>query len=223
LSGKFKIDLALQSHNIGRSGSKTPRVGVTGGIGSGKTMVCRIFQDALGIPVFYADHWAKMLIEEDPDLRQGVINLFGPEAYDLEGRYNRTLVASIVFREPEKLAALNALVHPAVENAAQEWHLKQSELGVSYTIKEAALLVESGSYQHLDFLLVVTAPEQLRLERVMQRDGLNAEQVLARMRRQLPESDKLALADFVVQNDGSRMLLPQIWQIHQQILLKSQS
>ncbi|HAD11300.1 MAG TPA: dephospho-CoA kinase [Saprospirales bacterium] len=215
--------MALESHNVSRSGSKTPRVGVTGGIGSGKTMVCRIFQDALGIPVFYADDWAKILIEKNSDLRQGIIYLFGPEAYDSGGRYNRALVASIVFREPEKLAALNALVHPAVEKAAQEWHLIQSGQGVPYTIKEAALLVESGSYQHLDFLIVVTAPEQLRLERVMKRDGLDAAQVLARMRRQLPESDKLALADFVVHNDGSTLLLPQIWQIHQQILLKSQS
>lgn len=201
------------------------RVGITGGIGSGKTTVCQIFQEALGVPVFYADSEAKRLILEDPDLRRGIMDLFGAEAYTEEGQYNRAYVASIVFSQPEKLAALNALVHPAVEKASLAWHQEQSQKGAVYTLKEAALMVESGSHLHLDFLIVVSAPEPLRIQRVVQRDGLSEEQVQARIRGQLPEADKLALADFVVYNDGQHLLLPQIWHIHQQILarLKSQN
>jgi dephospho-CoA kinase len=204
-------------------GSVIPRVGITGGIGSGKSLVCQIFQEALGIPVFNADARAKELIVSDPELRRGIVAIFGPEAYDSAGQYHRAYVASVVFSQPEKLAALNALVHPAVEKASQEWHIQQSRSGAAYTLKEAALLVESGSHKHLDFLIVVSAPEHIRVQRVMRRDGLSEEQVRARMRGQLPESEKLALANFVILNDGKHLLIPQIWEIHRQILAKSQS
>ncbi|MFN0034287.1 MAG: dephospho-CoA kinase [Saprospiraceae bacterium] len=194
------------------------RVGITGGIGSGKSTVCRIFHEALGIPIFYADIWAKQLLNYDPELQAGIVGIFGPEAYSPEGLYDRPYVAKIAFTEPAKLAALNALVHPAVEAESLDWHEFQAELGCPYTLKEAALMVESGSHQYLDFLIVVTAPEDLRIQRVMERDGLAEEQVRARMRGQLPEADKLKLADFVIVNDGSQMLLPQVWAAHQAIL-----
>ncbi|MFM9949120.1 MAG: dephospho-CoA kinase [Saprospiraceae bacterium] len=194
------------------------RVGVTGGIGSGKSTVCRIFHEALGIPIFYADIWAKKLINYDPALRKGIIDLFGSEAYTPDGAYNRPYVAKIAFADPAKLAALNALVHPAVEAESLDWHQHQTELGCPYTLKEAALLVESGGYKHLDFMIVVTAPEALRIQRVMDRDRLTEEEVRARMRGQLPEEDKLKLADFILINDGLQMLLPQVWEIHQAIL-----
>lgn len=194
------------------------RVGITGGIGSGKSTACRIFHEALGIPIFYADIWAKKLINYDPDLRKGIIDLFGSEAYTPDGAYNRPFVAKIAFSDPAKLAALNALVHPAVEAESLEWHQHQAELSCPYTLKEAALLVESGGYKHLDFMIVVTAPETLRIQRVMDRDRLTEEEVRARMRRQLPEEDKLKLADFILINDGLQMLLPQVWAIHQAIL-----
>ncbi|MBL7806237.1 MAG: dephospho-CoA kinase [Saprospiraceae bacterium] len=200
-----------------------PRVGITGGIGSGKSTVCRIFQETFGIPVFNADSWAKNLIESDPELKRGIISIFGEEAYDDSGRYNRPFVATAAFSSPEKLSALNALVHPAVEKAAIAWHLDQVQSGAAYTIKEAALMVESGSYRQLDYLIVVSAPEDLRLQRVMDRDGLSETQVRARMKGQWPESEKLALADFVIYNDGSQLLLPQIWQAHRQILVISQN
>ena len=198
--------------------SNIPRVGITGGIGSGKSTVCRIFHEALGIPIFYADIWAKKLLNFDPQLREGIIRIFGPEAYIHEAEYNRAFVAKIAFSDPAKLAALNALVHPAVEAESLDWHNHQAELGFPYTLKEAALIVESGGHQHLDFLIVVTAPEELRIQRVMQRDGVTEEQVRARMRGQLTELEKLKLADFVVVNDGSELLLPQVWAVHQAIL-----
>ncbi len=197
---------------------RIPRVGITGGIGSGKSTVCQIFHEALGIPIFYADTWAKQLILEDPALHQRIIDLFGQEAYTPEGEYNRPYVAKIAFSDPAKLAALNALVHPAVALAAMSWHEKQVKIGCPYTLKEAALLVESGSYKHLDFLIVVTAPESLRIQRVMERDHISEEQVRARMRGQLPEADKVNLADFIIVNDGSELLLPQVWAIHQRLL-----
>jgi dephospho-CoA kinase len=193
------------------------RAGITGGIGSGKTTVCRIFA-ALGVPVYDADTEAKKLMNTDVDLISGITALFGPESYTAEGVYNRPFVGGIVFADPEKLAALNALVHPAVEAHSRRWHVAQMAAGHHYTLKEAALLVESGSYKHLDVLMVVTAPEALRIRRVVARDGTNEAAVRARMRNQLPEEAKLALADYVIHNDGEQMLVPQVWHIHQSIL-----
>ncbi len=195
------------------------RVGITGGIGSGKSTVCHIFE-TLGIPVFYADTEAKHLLNTDPALRAGVTAIFGPEAYTPEGEYNRPAVARMAFGQPEKLAALNALVHPAVEAESRDWHERQAALGVPYTLKEAALMVESGGHLHLDVLIVVTAPEPLRIQRVVQRDGLTEEQVRARIRNQLPEAEKVKWADFLIQNDGVQHLIPQVLAIHQQLVQK---
>lgn len=193
------------------------RVGITGGIGSGKSTACREFE-ALGVPVFYADIWAKHLLNTDPDLRAGVVQIFGPSAYTPEGEYDRPAVARMAFTHPEKLAALNALVHPAVEQESLKWHRQLAADGLPYTLKEAALMVESGSHRHLDCLIVVTAPEEVRIARVMQRDGLTEAQVQARIRSQLPESRKVALADFVIDNAASESLAPQVRYIHEALL-----
>jgi dephospho-CoA kinase len=195
------------------------RVGITGGIGSGKTTVCQIFE-SLGVPVYYADDWAKWLINNDEAVKKGITEIFGPEAYTPEGAYNRPFVAKIVFENKEKLAALNALVHPAVERHSRAWHEEKAATGTPYTLKEAALMIESGSHKFLDFLIVVTAPEDLRVQRVVQRDGVSAEQVRARMANQMPEIEKVKLADFVIVNNGEQMLTPQVWHIHRQILGK---
>ena len=197
---------------------KVLRVGITGGIGSGKSTVCRIFHQALGIPIFYADIWAKKLLNFDPELRKGIVELFGEEAYTPDGEYNRPYVANIAFSDSKKLLALNALVHPAVEAESLEWHQHQAELGCPYTLKEAALIVESGGQKHLDFLIAVTAPEDLRIQRVMERDHISEAQVRARMQGQLPESEKLKLANFIIINDGLQLLLPQVWEVHQTLM-----
>lgn len=193
------------------------RVGVTGGIGSGKSTVCRMIE-TLGIPVYDADTWAKWLIEHDEQTKKGIIDLFGQEAYDDAGVYQRKWISGIVFQDAEKLAALNALVHPAVERHSSDWQEEQARLGVPYTVKEAALMMESGSYRHLDFIIVVTAPEHLRVQRVVQRDHVTEAQVLARIRQQMPESEKVKRADFVIYNDEQQMLIPQVWEAHKTIL-----
>ena len=197
--------------------SPCPRLGITGGIGSGKTTVCQIFE-SLDIPVYYADDWAKWLINNDAALKKGITEIFGVEAYTPEGEYNRPFVAKIAFENPEKLAALNALVHPEVERHSRAWHDEQAALGAPYTLKEAALMIESDSHKFLDFLIVVIAPEGLRIQRVMQRDGLTEEQVRARISGQMPEAEKLKLADFVIVNDGEQMLIPQVIDIHRKII-----
>lgn len=201
---------------------RTLRVGITGGIGSGKSLVCRIFQ-SLGVPVYSADAEAKWLIGHDPEIKEGIIKIFGPGAYTPEGEYNRPYVANLAFADASRLKALNALVHPAVERHSRAWHEARAATGYPYTLKEAALMIESGSHRFLDHLIVVTAPETLRIQRVMQRDGLSGEQVRARMAGQLPEADKIKLADFVVENDGVRMLIPQIWSIHSALLQKAKT
>lgn len=171
-------------------------VGITGGIGTGKTTVCRLFE-TLGAPVYDADYWAKWLITHDEKLKATIVQLFGKEAYSASGEYNRALVSQKVFSEPAKLAALNAAVHPAIEKPGFDWHEMQIKKGHPYTLKEAALMVESGSYKKLDFLIVVSAPEPIRIQRVMERDGLTEEQVHARMKNQLPEAEKIT-ADTVL-------------------------
>ncbi len=193
------------------------RVGITGGMGSGKTTVCRVFE-SLGIPVYDADYWAKWLIEHDETVKDGMVALFGPHAYN-NGVYDRAYIAGIVFRDAVKLAGLNALVHPAVERHSRDWHAQQT---APYTLKEAALMIESGSNRFLDRLIVVTAPVQVRIQRVIQRDGLPEAQVIARMERQLPEAEKITLADFVIVNDGQHALVPQVWRIHQALVLASE-
>jgi dephospho-CoA kinase len=196
-----------------------PAVGITGGIGVGKSTVCRIFE-ALGIPVYDADYWAKWLIINDLLLKKQIEDIFGPEAYLSDGTYNRAFVASQVFSDKNKLAALNACVHPAVAQHGAEWHLAQIERGCLYTLKEAALMIESGSYRQLDCLIVVTAPELLRIQRVMQRDGVDEKTVRARISSQMPEEEKLKFADFIIHNDEKHALIPQVWEIHQKIVQK---
>jgi dephospho-CoA kinase len=191
------------------------RVGITGGIGSGKSTVCRIFE-ALGVPIYDADYWAKWLIENDPTLVAGIVDLLGPEAY-VEGRYQRAWVAARVFADADLLRGLNGLVHPAVEVHSRRWHEAQAEKQVPYTLKEAALMIESGAYKYLDQLIVVSAPESIRVARVMARDGLSETEVRARITRQLPDNQRIIHAQFIIENDGSQALIPQVWAIHQKL------
>jgi len=193
------------------------KVGITGGIGSGKTTVCKIFE-TLGIPIYYADDRAKWLMVNSPALQTGIINLFGKESYDEAGQLNRAYIGGIAFKHPKKLQKLNALVHPAVFVDGENWQQEQMILQAPYTLKEAALLYESGSHKFLDKMIVVTAPEALRIERVMKRDGLDKTAIQDRIAHQMPEEEKVAQADYIINNDGQQLLIPQVLDIHQQLL-----
>ncbi|MDR2036666.1 MAG: dephospho-CoA kinase [Bacteroidales bacterium] len=187
-------------------------VGVTGGIGSGKTTVCEIFE-LLGVPVYYADIRAKELMNFDPELREGLKTLFGQEIYENE-LLNRKKLAEIIFNDKSMLEKVNGLVHPAVGRDFIRWRAAQTS---PYIIEEAAILFESNAASRFDKIVLVTAPEQLRIERVRQRDVVDAEAVRARMKNQWPEEKKIKLADFVINNDDKSMLLPQVMHIHQQL------
>lgn len=196
--------------------AKAPlRVGVTGGIGSGKTTVCKIFEQ-LGIPVYYADERAKALMVEDKNLISDVKKLFGDEAYLPDGSLNRSLISSIVFQDKSKLEQLNSIVHPAVQKDGERWHERQRN--TPYTIKESALIFEIGSQIFFEKTIVVFAPKAIRLERTMLRDNQSKAQVEARMSKQLDDEKKVQLSDFVIVNDGEKLLIPQVIEIHRQLL-----
>lgn len=190
------------------------KIGITGGIGSGKTTVCTIFEN-LGIPVYYADDRAKWLMNHDDTLKKAIKALFGEAAYTENDALNRAHLAQIVFNDPQKLEQLNALVHPAVFRDYEQWHAAQQ--AVPYTLKEAALIYETGGEKELDKVVVVTAPVELRVKRVMERDGLTREAIEARINQQLPEAEKVEKADFVINNDMGWALMPQILTIHAQL------
>ncbi|MEO6539764.1 MAG: dephospho-CoA kinase [Ferruginibacter sp.] len=192
------------------------KIGLTGGIGSGKTTVAKVFE-VLGIPVYYADDAAKNLMNEDVILKQKIKEAFGESVYT-NGRLNKKQLADIVFNAPEKLDVLNSFVHPATIADAENWMQAQS---TSYTIKEAALIYESGAQQNLDYVIGVTAPALLRMQRTMQRDGVSREEVISRMDKQMDELIKMKLCDFVIHNDEREMLLPQVLALHEKLLLLS--
>jgi dephospho-CoA kinase len=194
------------------------KIGITGGIGSGKTTVANIFE-VLGIPVYYADDAAKRLMDEDEELKQKIKQQFGDEVYK-NGKLDKKYLADIVFASPEKLALLNALVHPATLKDADSWMQKQT---TPYTLKEAALIFESGAQQNLDYIIGVTAPAPLRILRTMQRDGITREDVIARMDKQMEETIKMKLCDFIIKNDEQEMLLPQVIQLHEKLLSLSKN
>lgn len=195
------------------------KVGITGGIGSGKSFVANIFK-VMGIPFYDADREAKLLMNEHPAIQEGLIAAFGPQVYTADGSLDRKWLAEQVFGDGDKLNVLNGIVHPIVIKHGEEWALRQAS---PYSLKEAALLIESGSYLSLDCLILVSAPEELRIERVMLRDQISREAVIARIKKQMPEEEKKKYADFIVLNDGISPLLPQILNIHQQILKREWS
>jgi dephospho-CoA kinase len=189
------------------------KIGLTGGIGSGKTTVARIFE-VLGIPVYYADEAARKLMNEDPDLKQKIVGLFGAMAYK-EGKLDRSFLGGLVFSDPEKLAQLNAAVHPVTLKDAGRWMQRQK---TPYAVKEAALIFEAGIRPTLDYVIGVTAPEPLRIKRVMQRDQISLENVMSRIRQQMNDTEKMSLCDFVVHNDEQQALLPQVLSIHEKLI-----
>jgi len=191
------------------------KVGVTGGIGSGKTTVCRIFE-VLGAPVYYADDRAKELMQTDLKLIAVIKEIFGDETY-VDGKLNRAFIASKVFSNKAQLAKLNAAVHPAVAKDAEQWMKQFSDK--PYVIKEAALLFETGWHKQLDKTITVYAPMEVRIQRLKARDNATYEEITARMKNQMRDEDKIKLADFVIYNDNRHALIKQVLGVHH-VLMK---
>jgi len=193
------------------------KVGITGGIGSGKTTVCKLFE-ALGVAVYYADDRAKFLMQHEHFLIDQLKQNFGEDIYD-HGQLNRAMLAQKVFGNKEQLALLNSLVHPVVFRDTEHWYQEQLTAKPPYVLKEAALLVETGAYKLLDQLIVVSAPLDVRLQRVVARDKVAAAEVTQRMNNQLAEEEKLKLADFVIENNSDLEALKiQVEKIHQALI-----
>jgi dephospho-CoA kinase len=190
-------------------------VGITGGIGSGKSTACRVFS-ILGVPIYFADDRAKWLMSYDLDLKKAIIENFGGESYSEDGSLNRAYLASVVFADEKKVAVINGLVHPAVKKDFEKWAENQT---AAYVLKEAALLFESGSYQELDKIINVSAPLQTRITRVLMRDRHRTEkQVHEIIDKQLSDEEKNSKSDFVIKNSDNKLLIPQVLEIHKKLL-----
>ena len=191
------------------------KIGLTGGMGSGKTTVCRMFE-VLGIPVFYADETAKSLMKTDLLLKQNIIKGFGVDSYSDKGELNRKYISSLVFNNKQELDKLNAMVHPAVFRAFDSWVSKQ--VASPYVIKEAALLFESDSHKMCDQSVLIKSPEALRIQRIIKRDVTTQEEAKLRMIRQFSDERKEEMADHVILNDEQNLIIPQVLDLHQQFL-----
>jgi len=194
------------------------RIGITGGIGSGKSTVAKIFE-VLAAPVYYADDAAKRLMNEDESLQQKIAENFGADIFENK-QLNRALLASRVFNDPAKLSLLNSIVHPLTIADAEQWMKQVAKNGnkkTPYALKEAALLFESGAQKKLDYVIGVNAPYKLRLQRAMQRDNLSKEEVEARMARQMDETKKMNLCNFIITNDEVQLLIPQVVELHRKL------
>lgn len=189
-------------------------VGITGGIGSGKSTVCQFFR-ILGIPVYSADERAKWLMSNDPELKSILSREFGEETYLSDGTLNRAFLAQKVFSNQEKVKKINSIVHPAVGNDFKSWAANQT---APYLLKEAALLFETGSADELDKIINVSSPLKVRMARVLMRDPhRNEEQINQIINQQLPDEKKNELADFVIKNSDNKLLIPQILEIHKEL------
>lgn len=192
------------------------QVGITGGIGSGKSLVCRIFA-AFGIPVYDADLHARRLMTSDRTLVEQIKNIFGPLSYHSDGTLNRSHLSQLTFGNPEQLRKLNELVHPRVAIDYTQW--SEANTQHPYVLREAALLYESGSYSSVDKMIVVSAPEELRIQRTISRDPHRTEDDIKKiMKSQWPEAEKIKRADFVIYNDNNHMVVPQVLELHKKLL-----
>lgn len=195
-------------------------IGVTGGIGSGKSMVCRLFE-CLDIPVYYADSRAKWLTNNDPEIREKVIALLGDEAYDSGGMYNTRYVASRVFRNEPLLKELNAIIHPVVLSDTKAWVMQNA--GAPYVLKEAAIMAKAGHANAVDVIVVVEAPVELRVQRILQRDKRPEQEIRAIIERQVSDESRREIADYIVNNDDASELIPQVLHLHKLFLKRKLS
>lgn len=190
------------------------KVGITGGIGSGKSTVARMLAEK-GIPVYYADARAKYLMSYDPELKSAIKEAFGPEVYHRNGRLNRAALAKIIFSDKAKLQTINGLVHPAVARDGERWFDEQN---THYALKEAALMIESGSHKSLDKLIVVVADKEERINRVVKRDRTDRKAIMARINNQMSDEQRLAEADYVIDNNDFDKLQEQVDALHDQLM-----
>ncbi len=187
---------------------KSVTVGITGGIGSGKTLICRIFE-IFNVPVYHSDDRAKTLMNEDPEIREQLIDLFGKDSYTTHG-LNRKLIASQTFKNPDRLASLNLIVHPKVRDDFKQWVLDSR---APLVMKESALLFETGGYKELDHVVTVTAPERVRIQRVLSRDEhRSTSDILDIISNQWKDEQRIALSSHVIVNDDRKLVLPQVLQ-----------
>ena len=193
------------------------KIGITGGMGSGKSLVCSIFS-LLNVPIYNADLRGRLILETNHDVEKKVQALLGKKAYPETGNPDRKYIASKVFNDKDLLAKLNAIIHPAVNEDFISWIEGYHDR--PYILKEAAIMIEAGTYKNLHGIIVITAPEELRVSRVMARDGVSREEVMARVEKQLSESERLKYADYIIYNDGSESLIRQIAKIHGELMGK---
>lgn len=192
------------------------KIGITGGIGGGKTTSCKLFE-LLGIPVYYSDDASKELLQSNAVVKAHVLDVFGNSILDQQGAVDRKTLAAIVFNDKTELDKLNAIMHPAVALHFEHWIKKQT---APYILKEAAILFESGAYQKVDSVITVVAPLELKINRTIKRDGLLEEDILVRIQNQLSDDEKIKRSEFVIYNDEQQLLIPQILKIHSLILNK---
>jgi len=189
------------------------KIGITGGIGSGKSTVCRVFS-VMGIPVFEADKVARKLMDTDEEIHEKLVRLFGAAVYLPDQTVNRKYLAGIVFKDPSLLAKLNEIVHPVVRKTFFDWCERQKS---PYIIHEAAILFESGFYKMMDKTITVVTNEDERIHRVMKRDGITMELVKERIKNQWSDEERMKLADFVIGNNDDQLIIPQIIEIDKKI------
>jgi dephospho-CoA kinase len=190
------------------------RIGITGGIGCGKSIVCKVFE-IMGVPVFYADDEAKKLYYTD-EVKKELIEKYGDEIYLSAQQLNKEKLAAIIFNNPDELKFVNSLIHPLVAKVYAQWCDKHKH--IAYTLKEAAILFESGAYKEMDKVIVVSAPKEIRIKRIMKRDNINSHQIEERMKNQWTEAERIAKADFVIVNDDKQFVIPQITGVHNKMI-----
>ena len=191
------------------------KVGITGGIGSGKSTICRILEN-LGVPIFNSDKVGRQILDEDYQAKKEVVRVFDADMYKSNGELDRERMASVVFNDPRALNRLNAIVYPRVKEAFEQWC--QENQDATYVVKEAAVLFESGSYHDLDKVVTVFAPQEDRIKRVMKRDNVGVEKVRKRMTFQYTDEERNELADFILMNEEGVDLLPQVMELHEILL-----
>jgi dephospho-CoA kinase len=195
------------------------KIGITGGLGSGKSIVCQIFS-CLKIPVFNADEESKIILDTNQEVKDMLIKHFGADIYSKEGKLDRKRFASIIFFDNDALIKANSIIHPAVWRQYHLWLTEKAEF--KYTLKEAAILFESGANKELDFTVLVYAPLNLRIERAIKRDHISKEKIIARIEKQLPDEEKLKLVNYIIYNDNQQAVLPQVLDLHHIFLKKSE-